>query len=126
MRRVLVDTSVWVDHFRQGNASLVELLQRDGAVVHPLVLGEIACGSPPDRQRTLRDLSELQSSLQASAAEVMALIDQHQLFGLGCGWIDLSLLASTLLTPDVALWTYDKRLAALARRFQVEHEPSPH
>ncbi len=33
MKAVLVDTSVWVDHFRSGNDALVELLELDLVMV---------------------------------------------------------------------------------------------
>ena len=85
MNPVLVDTSVWIDHFRQGNPHLVQLLQQDMTLMHPLVLGELACGTPPARARTLADLQRLKPARQASMREVMALIEREQLFGLGCG-----------------------------------------
>ncbi len=124
--RVLVDTSVWVDHFRQGSLPLVGLLERDAVMMHPMVLGELACGTPPSRTQTLADLQRLQPAQQASIREVMAFVEHGQLFGLGCGLVDLSLLASTLMTPGASLWTLDKRLASLAERFGVAHRPAVH
>lgn len=124
--RVLVDTSVWVDHFRQGSLPLVGLLERDAVMIHPMVLGELACGTPPSRTQTLADLQRLQPAQQANIREVMAFVEHEQLFGLGCGLVDLSLLASTLMTPGASLWTLDKRLASLAERFGVAHRPAVH
>ncbi len=124
--RVLVDTSVWVEHFRHGSAPLVELLHLDSALLHPMVLGELACGTPPSRTQTLADLGRLQPTLQAGLSEVMMFIERERLFGLGYGLVDLSLLASTLMTPGARLWTLDKRLAALAERFGVAHSPVVH
>lgn len=124
--RVLVDTSVWVDHFRQRSLPLVGLLERDAVMMHPMVLGELACGTPPSRTQTLADLQRLQPTQQASIREVMAFVEHEQLFGLGCGLVDLSLLASTLMTPGASLWTLDRRLAALAERFGVAHRPAVH
>lgn len=124
--RVLVDTSVWVDHFRQRSLPLVGLLERDAVMMHPMVLGELACGTPPSRTQTLADLQRLQPTQQASIREVMVFVELEQLFGLGCGLVDLSLLASTLMTPGASLWTLDKRLAALAERFGVAHRPAVH
>jgi predicted nucleic acid-binding protein len=126
MSGVLIDTSVWVSHFRQRNAALVALLAADQALMHPMVLGELACGTPPERTRTLSDLGLLQTTQQASLREVMAFIDREQLYGLGCGLVDMSLLASTLLTPGATLWTLDKRLAELAASYKVAHCPPLH
>jgi predicted nucleic acid-binding protein len=123
MRGVLVDTSVWVDHFRRHNDALVELLELDLVLVHPLIVGEIACGTPPNRVQTLSDLNSLHHPQQASIREVMEFIEREQLFGLGCGLVDLLLLASSLMTPGVELWTLDKRLWTLAERFGVMHHP---
>lgn len=124
MKGVLVDTSVWVDHFRQRNEALAGLLELDLVMGHPLIVGEIACGTPPSRNQTLSDLNALQPSRQASVREVMDFIERDRLFGQGCGLVDLLLLASTLMTPGVELWTRDKRLSELAERFGVMHRPS--
>ena len=124
MSGVLVDTSVWVAHFRQHSTPLATLLMADQALMHPMVLGELACGTPPERTRTLSDLGLLQAAQQASLREVMDFVDREQLYGHGCGLVDMSLLASTLLTPGARLWTLDKRLADLAARFKVAH-PAP-
>lgn len=126
MSGVLIDTSVWVAHFRQHNPALVSLLSADQALMHPMVLGELACGTPPKRERTLSDLGLLQTTQQASLGEVIAFVDREQLFGLGCGLVDISLLASTLLTPGTTLWTLDKRLAELAARYRVAHDDPMH
>lgn len=119
---VLIDTSVWVDHFRNGNDALTSLILRDEGLYHPMVLGELACGTPPEpRAQTLEDISLLQPAYEATPQEVLALIEEKQLYGLGCGLVDITLLASTLLTPAARLWTMDKRLAALAQRFDVAY-----
>lgn len=124
---VLVDTSVWVDHFKRGNSTLTHLVEADRVLIHPMVLAEIACGTPPaPRQQTLMDLSLLQLSNQASLKEVMVFLEQEKLYGLGCGLIDLMLLASTLITPGALFWTLDKRLDALAQRFNIAYSFQNH
>ena len=126
MKGVLVDTSVWVDHFRRRNDALVDLLELDMAWSHPMVLGELACGTPPARTRTLADIGRLQQTQQASLREVMDVVDREKLYGLGCGLVDIVLLASTLMTPGAELWTLDKHLSALAERFSVLHGSTLH
>lgn len=117
---VLVDTSVWVDHFRRFNPLLAELVVLDQVLIHPMVVGELACGTPPEpRLRTLGDLEWLQPAIAATPSEVREFIEREKLYGLGCGWIDLTLLASTLLTQGAKIWTLDKRLATLADRFSA-------
>ena len=124
---VLIDTSVWIDHFRRGNSSLVQLITQDCALIHPMVIAEIACGTPPaPRIQTLAHLALLQTCKQAVLSEVMAFIERERLYGLGCGLVDMCLLASTIITPGAALWTLDKRLAELAERFGVAHRPTLH
>lgn len=124
---VLVDTSVWVDHFRRPNAVLAELMVLDQVLTHPLVVGELACGTPPEpRLRTLGDMALLSPADQAAPAEVRDFIEREALFGLGCGLIDLTLLASTLITSSAQLWTLDHRLASLAARFGVCFASSMH
>lgn len=126
MRGVLVDTGIWVDHFRRRNDALAGLLELDLVMIHPMVLGELACGTPPARAQTLADLDRLQQTQQASLREVMAFVERERLYGLGCGLVDIVLLASTLMTPGAELWTQDKRLGSLAERFGVLHRPSVH
>ena len=126
MTTVLVDTSVWVDHFRHGNAALERLLMQDAVLCHPWVLGEIACGTPTARERTLADLAALQTARTASVQELMTFVERERLYGLGCGLVDLGLLASVRITPGARLWTLDKRLVALAERFEVAFASPTH
>ena len=126
MTGVLVDTSVWIDHFKHGNDGLVHLLERDLALTHPLIIGEIACGTPPDRSETLANLASLRQGQQASIQETMTLIESRRLYGLGCGLVDMLLLSSTLLTQGAELWTLDRRLDAIAKRVGVRHTPITH
>ena len=100
MNSVLVNTSVWVDHFRNRNENLVGLLTLDLVLSHPLMVTEIACIMPPaPRFRTLAEVATLPPAHQATLDEVRGAIEREQLAGLGCGVVDLALLASTLLIP---------------------------
>lgn len=122
MKLVLVDTSVWVDHFKRSNETLVNLLNADMAQTHPMIVAELACGTPPSpRATTLSDIGLLQQAKQASLREVMDFIEREKLYGLGCGLVDMVLLASTLITPNSVLWTLDKRLASLSKQFNVAY-----
>jgi predicted nucleic acid-binding protein len=117
---VLADSSVWVAHFRSANRVLQSLLATDLVLCHPLIVIEIACGTPPaPRERTLGDLKKLQQSVVATTDETLALIEREQFQDSGCGAVDMALLASVLLTPDTVLWTIDKKLDSLAARLDV-------
>ncbi len=113
---ILVDTSVWIDHLRRGDAELASLLQVGQVLAHPWVTGEIALGHLSRRSEIIGLLNNLPQATSATEFEVLTLIDTHQLFGLGIGYIDAHLLAATMLTADARLWTRDKRLAAVATR----------
>jgi predicted nucleic acid-binding protein len=111
---ILVDTSVWVDHLRRGDAQLRGLLENARVLAHPFVIGEIACGSLSDRAVVLELLSDLPKASVAETEEVLAFIDRHRIHGKGLGYVDVHLLAAVALTPGSRLWTRDKRLNAIA------------
>lgn len=112
---ILVDTSVWVDHLRRGcDPQLVALLEGASVIVHPFILGEIACGNLADRKMVLELLQDLPAASVADADEVLAFIERHRLIGKGIGYVDVHLLAAVALTDGASLWTRDKRLRAVA------------
>ncbi len=116
---ILVDTSVWIDHFRSGDTEFASLLQIGQVLAHPWVTGEIALGHLSRRSEILGLLNNLPQAKSATETEVLTLIDGHQLFGLGIGYVDAHLLAATMLTAGARLWTRDKRLAAVATRHRL-------
>jgi predicted nucleic acid-binding protein len=111
----LVDTSVWIQHFRADLPGLHRLLEQDLAVCHPLVIGELACGQLKHRAEVLGSLATLPQAPALESEEILAFLESHKLFGQGLGWIDVHLLASTLLS-DVTLWTMDGPLQRVARK----------
>jgi predicted nucleic acid-binding protein len=111
---ILVDTSVWVDHLRRGDAQVAVLLEGASVLMHPFVGGEIACGSLSDRPLILELLQDLPTAVLASADEVLRFIEVHSLHGKGIGYVDVHLLASVALSDGAKLWTRDKRLRAVA------------
>ena len=107
---------------------LAELLSQGLVLVHPFVVGELACGNLRNRARILTDLGALPCAISATHEEVMRLVEDRKLWGLGIGWIDAHLLASTLLS-DCQLWTTDRRLvraaaAAGVRLYTLGHDVS--
>jgi predicted nucleic acid-binding protein len=113
---ILVDTSVWVDHFKRANPVLAGLLDNDDVLTHPFVIGELAVGNLNQRTGVLHALEQLPQAHLAYDEEVLRFVEQERLSGLGIGYIDAHLLASARLTTATTLWTYDKRLAEVAER----------
>ena len=111
---ILVDTSLWVEHLRRGLPRLATLLQEGEVLIHPQVIGELACCNLRNRHQVLELLQGLPTATVASDAEVLLLIEGDRLMGRGIGYIDAHLLASARLSP-CRLWTQDRRLAAVAQ-----------
>ncbi len=123
---ILVDTSVWVDHLRGGDAGLIDLLERSVVVMHPFVIGEIACGNLRERESILELLQDLPAAVVASPDEVLTFIERHSLQGRGIGYIDVHLLASVALTPGARLWTRDAKLRKSAALLGCAHPEPAH
>jgi predicted nucleic acid-binding protein len=115
---LLIDTSVWIEHFRRGVAALAASAAAGEVLLHPFVLGELACGQLSPRAETLASLAELPEAPVAEQPEVLAMIERHRLFQSGIGWVDAHLLASSLIAHE-PLWTLDRRLALAAQRLGI-------
>lgn len=111
---ILVDTSVWIDHFRRANRTLVEILDQGRVASHPLVVGELALGSIARRSEVLEYLGALPALGGVSHEELMSFIEGQALFGRGIGLVDAHLLAAARVASGTLLWTHDRRLSAVA------------
>jgi predicted nucleic acid-binding protein len=114
----LVDTSVWVNHFRHPQSNLIKLLEDSSASMHPFVLGELACGNLKHRALTLGDLAKMPEAPLATEGEAMHLLESRRLWGEGLGWVDVHLLASALL-GGWDLLTADRAMERAARRLGI-------
>ncbi len=121
---VLVDTSVWIQHLRTGEPKLVELLENAEVFAHPLIVGELSCGSIKNRSLVLASLRELPAATLATHQETLQFIESRKLWSKGIGWIDAHLLASALMT-HCPLWTLDERLKRAARDIGVGFDAKP-
>ena len=115
---ILVDTSIWIDHGRRRDAQLVAWLTEGLVLGHPFVQGELACGQMPRRAEVLGLFEALPTATLVAPAEVLHFVERHRLMGRGLGWIDLHLLASTLVSR-ATLATHDGPLAQAARALGV-------
>lgn len=116
---ILVDTSVWIDHLRSGEPALATSLEGGQVLMHPFVLGELACGNLKNRGEVLRLLGDLPAAPTATEHEALTLIERRALMGRGIGYIDVHLLASAALAGVGRLWTRDRRLAAVAADLEL-------
>lgn len=120
---ILVDASVWVDHFRVGDEELASILEAGEVLTHRFVVGELALGNLPNREKYLLFLSQLPHAAQATHEEVLDLVQRHRLFGIGIGYVDAHLLAALGLTPNTILWTRDRRMTSAADRLGLATRP---
>ncbi len=119
---IVVDTSVWIDHLRSGDEDLVVLLNSSKVLMHPFVIGELACGNLCKRNDLLRLLADLPQALVVSQGEALHFVEVNRLMGQGIGFIDAHLLASTTLADRATIWTHDKRLRDVARKLKLVFE----
>lgn len=112
---ILVDTSIWIDHFHTVEPRLVDLLAGDEVGCHDLVIEELALGSLRRRAEVLDLLANLYRFPTVQHHEVLHLVDRNTLWGNGLSVIDVRLLASVALVGGARLWTGDKRLMAACR-----------
>ncbi len=118
---VLLDTSVWIQHFRESSDEVVRLLNDELVVSHEYVVAELACGSLKSREDTIGYLNALATLPSVSISEAMILIETQALFSRGIGLVDVQLLASTLISPDTKLWTWDNRLHDIAAELGIAY-----
>jgi predicted nucleic acid-binding protein len=119
---VLVDTSVWIDHFRRGDLRLAGFLDRGNAVMHPFVLGELTLGHLSGIAEVIDDLRRLPKAAVANTDEVLEFIVDRKLPGSGIGYVDVHLLAAAALVPETLVWTRDRRLLAAAQSLSLAAE----
>ena len=118
---VLVDTSIWVAHLRQGNAQLEALLNEGTVVCHPFIIGELACGIMKNRVQIISLLQSLPMAETAEHREVLQFIEHNRLAGKGLGYIDVHLLSSAILT-GVPLWTLDRKLQQSSTKLRIDYK----
>jgi predicted nucleic acid-binding protein len=119
---ILIDTSVWIDHLRNGDSRLKSMLVDGQVLTHPFVIGEISLGNLRQRKMVLRSLTNLPVAKSARDEEVLAFVESNTLAGLGIGYIDVHLLVSARLS-NTLLWTRDRRLRDVATRLELAATP---
>ena len=118
----LADTSVWVNHLRANDPLLQALLEENQVLMHPMVIGELACGNLRDREQVLSLLKALPQISVADDEEMLFFIERHRLMGRGIGYVDAHLLAAAALFESARLWTVDRRLRSVAADLGLAYE----
>jgi predicted nucleic acid-binding protein len=118
---VIVDTSIWVTHLREGSRHLEDLLSDAQVICHSFIVGELACGNIRNRKEILSLLQTLPMAPTVSLDEVLYFIEHNKLMGIGIGFVDAHLLASAKLA-GLPLWTSDKRLRAAAVKLELSYK----
>jgi predicted nucleic acid-binding protein len=117
---VLVDTSIWIDHFRNNDEVLQSILNEESVVTHPFIIGELACGNFSNRTKIIELLNELPCIKEVSNSEYMLFLEHHHLWGLGIGFVDIHLLAAAAVTSNF-LFTRDKALLSATKKLHLEY-----
>jgi len=118
---ILLDTSVWADHFRGAVSHVVELIESGQVIQHSFVTGELALGNPPERETMVSVLDAFPQAPIVPHSDLMAFVQRHELGGSGIGFVDANLLVSVAVADSAELWTRDKRLLAQAERLGLAY-----
>ncbi len=124
MKPVIVDTCVWIRHFRERNPLLAAMLEDGEVWSHPIVVGELSMGTLKNRGQTITDLTNLKRPPIASASETHKMVESRKLWGLGIQWNDAQILASSLIS-HVPIWTFDLRLNDIAKGMGLSFAGDP-
>jgi predicted nucleic acid-binding protein len=117
---ILVDTSIWIHHFRKTDHELVDHLNIGSVACHPFIIGELACGNLGNREGILTLLQALPSTPILEPNEILYFIENNSLMGQGLGYVDINLLASSII-GNVVLWTADRRLREAATKLGLSY-----
>jgi predicted nucleic acid-binding protein len=117
---VLVDTSVWISHFRVRSEQLENILSENKVLIHTFIIGELALGQLKDRKEILSLLKLLPQASNANDHEILSMIEMHKLSGTGIGWVDASLLATAML-EGYPVWTLDKSFDRVLKKLDFSY-----
>ncbi len=121
---ILIDTNIWIEHFRSANKEVSGLLEAGRVVMHPFIIGELALGGLRDRMMTLSSLEFLPELPVAELHEVRQLIEVRKLYTEGIGWVDAHLIASLMIVHTATeLWTDDSGLTRVAEKLGFLAKP---
>jgi len=118
---ILVDTSVWINHLRESNKTLIRLLEQGLVACHPFIIGELACGGIKNRYEIINLLNDLPSTDILDHSEIMEFIEYRNIMNKGIGYVDVHLLGSALVSTT-PLWTFDKALRKIANQLSIAYD----
>jgi len=109
MRKTLVDSSVWISHFRKADRTLIRLLENDLVLTHPFVLQELYLGRPKGKEFIFNLLGKLVALPTLTTSEIFVFIEKHRLVGQGIGIVDTHLLGAAFFA-EAEIYTHDQKL----------------
>lgn len=118
---VLVDTNIWINHFRKTDEGLVRHLNQGAVSCHPFIIGELAAGNLKNRTEILTLFHSLPTTPVIEPDEYLEFVSTRKLTGKGLGFVDIHIMASAVLS-GIPLWTGDKRLAKSAEDLGVAYK----
>jgi predicted nucleic acid-binding protein len=121
MQRVLVDSSVWIDHLKNTNDKLVRLIDdhqnnRAAVYIHHMVLSELLLGGIDNNVQTYAFLQAIPTLPIATFSEFEVFVKNNRSKLAGVGFVDVNLLISCIL-KNSKLYTLNKSLVKAAKGF---------
>ena len=115
---ILIDTSVWIRHLKEGDKDLSLLLENGLVACHPFIIGELACGGMKNRNEIINLLNALPSVHLLEHDEIMEFIEVRKIMNQGIGYVDVHILGSAIVS-ETPLWTLDKSLRKAANKLSI-------
>jgi predicted nucleic acid-binding protein len=114
---ILVDTSVWIDHFKKKNNTLSQWILDGMVCTHPLIIQEICLGDFKQKTMIVDSLKHLILVPMISHQEFILFSSKHNFKKVGV--VDVHILASAILSR-CSLITSDKALALAAQKINLK------
>jgi len=122
VRKIIVDTNIWIAFLKTPNELLKSLLKKKRIEVHSSIIGELCVGNLPRKPLIRELLVTLPRPRELELAEALHFLDVQKLNRRGLQWNDVLILGSASVNGSL-VWTNDKRLAEAARDLGISFAP---
>ena len=114
---ILVDTSIWIDHFKKKNEILSQWILDGMVCTHSLIIQEICLGDFKQKVKIIDSLKHLIIIPMISHQEFILFSTKHNFRKVGV--VDVHLIASAILSR-CSIMTSDKSLALAAQKVDLK------